>query len=112
MTRRDARQFLNQLIDRVEIGPDKEARPYFLIPDPPRVDLEGSPTGHRFGCSQTTWSRSDSSRRLPACKAMQTMPMTCDDGLDTSLTCGFSVRRLPAVVVVLRGRADYPRARR
>src|SRR2546421_3654981 len=112
MTRRDARQFLNQLIDRVEIGPDKEARPYFLIPDPPRVDLGGSPTGHRFGCSQTTWSRSDSSRRLPACKAMPRVLATCGDALNWRLTCGLGVRRLSAVAMILRGRADYPRTRR
>ena len=35
--------------------------------------------------------------------------VTCGDALNGHLKCIFSVRRLPLVVVILRGRADYPR---
>src|SRR5438309_11524791 len=46
MTRRDARQFLNHLIDRGrDWNPTRRLGPNFLIPDPPRVDLGGESNG-------------------------------------------------------------------
>ena len=46
----DSKQILDDLIDRVEISPDKHAQPYFRIPDntkprPPRAGASATPVG-------------------------------------------------------------------
>jgi len=58
------KQFLGELIDRIEIGSDKQAQPYFWVPRLQAPDRAKEVTaGHRFVFSQTMWSRGDSNSR-------------------------------------------------
>jgi hypothetical protein len=49
------KQFLGEFIDRIEIGPDKQAQPYFWVPrsqEPDRSSTKSSRTAVRIGSNQ------------------------------------------------------------
>src|SRR6266851_996328 len=55
------------------------------------------------------WSRSDSNRRLPACKVRPGPAWARLERLRLGHGTDFTLRRLPTFHIVLRGPADYSR---
>ncbi|MGD0322017.1 MAG: hypothetical protein ABSC00_10535 [Acidimicrobiales bacterium] len=45
------KQLIDELVDRIDISSDKQAQPYFRVPDEKRP----GPVGHRFVWAHITW---------------------------------------------------------
>jgi len=59
------KQLLNELIDRIDVSPDKHAQPYFWVPDVkrPGPSLVRAASGHRFVPAHVTWRWRESNPR-------------------------------------------------